>query len=216
VRVRPCRDVLDDRLARHGRAALVGERDRELGQEPLEPVLLGRLLEGDRLGRRRVRFVLERIALQLEHPLDAVVVRVEVLARDGPVLVPAVVEVLVHEPALVLADEHVGVDQRAAAEPRADERVDAAEGPVVVHPDQAARRVPEALARAVGAAGERSRGIRAAALQYQHALARLGQPVRRHRPAESRTDDDRVVVAVHAHVQGKLTVRVRCQQVPSV
>ena len=46
-----------------------------------------------------------------------VVVRLQVGARDRPVLVAAAVAVLSHEPPLVLAQEHVGVDQRAAAEP---------------------------------------------------------------------------------------------------
>ena len=58
------RELLDDRLARHRRPVRVGEGHRQLGQVPLEAVGLGRLLEGDRLGRRGVRLVVERIPLQ--------------------------------------------------------------------------------------------------------------------------------------------------------
>ena len=73
-------ELLDDRLARHRRAPVVGEGDRELGQEPLEAVGLGCGLEGDGLGRVGVRLVVEGVALQPDHRLDAVVVGVEVLA----------------------------------------------------------------------------------------------------------------------------------------
>ena len=111
------RDVLDDRLARHRRAALVGERDRELGMEMAQAELVRRFLERDRLRRRRVRLVLDRELLEPDHLLHAVVVRVERGAVHRPVLVPAVAQVLLHEPALVLADEDVRVDQRTAAEP---------------------------------------------------------------------------------------------------
>ena len=195
-------ELLDDRLAGHRRAPLVGEGDRELGQEPLQAVGLGGGLEGDRLRRLGVRLVVEGIALQADHRLDAVVVGVEIGARDRPVLVAAVAQVLLHEPLLVLADEDVGVDERAAAEPRRHERVDPVEGPVVVHAGQAVGRVPEALAGAVRAARERARRVGAAALQDADRLAGLRQAVRRHRAAEARADDDCVVVAVlavHAH-----------------
>ena len=191
-------DLLLDLLPGDRRLPLVGERHGERRQEPLQPVALGRELEGDRLGRARVRLVLERVPLDADHPLDAVVVRVEVGARDRPVLVAAVGEVLLDEPALVLAQEHVGVDQRAAAEAGRDERVDPAERPVVVHPGEPALRVPEALARAARAAGERARGIGAPALEHAHALAGLRQPVRHHRATEARADDDGVVVAHRA------------------
>jgi hypothetical protein len=176
----------------HRRSPLVGERDRQLGVEVLQPELGGRLLEGDRLGRGGVRLVLDGEALEADHLLDPVVVRVEVGPVDRPVLVAAGLQVLVDEPLLVLADEHVGVDERAAAQPRGDERVDAAEGPVVIHARQAVGRVPEALAGPVGAAGERAGGVGAAALEHEHPLAGLREPVGRHRAAEARADDDRV------------------------
>ena len=59
------RDVLDDRLARHRRAALVGERDRELGMEMAQAERVRRFLERDRLRRGRVRLVVDRELLQL-------------------------------------------------------------------------------------------------------------------------------------------------------
>ena len=188
------RDLLDDRLARHRRPALVGERDGQRRQEPVEAVLLGGVLEGVGLRRPRVRLVLERVALEPDHRLDAVVVRVEVLARDRPVLVAAVVDVLLHEPLLVLAQEDVGVDQRAAAEAGRDQRVDPLERPVVVHAGQAALGVPEALARPVRAARERAGRVRAAALEHADAPAGLREPIGHDRPAESGAHDDRVEV----------------------
>ena len=183
-----------DLLARDRRPAVVGERDRQRRVKPLEPAGLGRLLEGERLRRRRVRLVVGREPLQRDDLLDVVVVRIEVLAGDRPVFVAAVVEVLLDEPLLVLADEHVRVDQRAAAQARGHERVDAPERPVVVHAGQPVRGVPEALARPVRAAGERAGRVRAAALEHEHALARVRQPVGRHRSAEARADDDGVVM----------------------
>ncbi len=190
--------LLDDRLAGHGRAALVGEGHRELGQEPLQAVGLGGGLEGLRLGRARVRLVVEGVALQAEHGLDAVVVGVEVGAGDRPVLVAAVAQVLLDEPALVLADEDVGVDERAAAQAGRAEDVDPAEGPVVVHPGQAARRIPEALTRSIRAAREGAGRVGPAALQDADAPAGLGEPVGRDRAPEARADDNRVEMAIRA------------------
>ena len=195
-------ELLHDRLAGDRRAPFVGEGDRQLRQEPLHAVGLGGRLEGDRLRRLGVRLVVEGIGLQADHGLDPVVVGVEIVPRDRPVLVAAVAQVLLHEPLLVLADEDVGVDERAAAQARRHERVDPVEGPVVVHAGEAVGRVPEALAGAIRAAGERARRVGAAALQDADRLAGLRQPVRGHRAAEARAHDDGVVVAVlavHAH-----------------
>ena len=186
--------LLLDLLAGPRRLALVGEGDGQRRQEPLEPVGLGGVLEGVGLRRARVGLVLERVALEPDHRLDAVVVRVEVLARDRPVLVAAVVDVLLHEPLLVLAQEDVGVDERAAAEAGRDQRVDPLEGPVVVHPGQAALGVPEALARPVRAARERARRIRAAALEDAHALPGLRESVGHDGSSEPGAHHDRVEV----------------------
>jgi hypothetical protein len=188
-------ELLLDPLAGNRGLPLVGERHGERRQEPVQAVALGRQLEGDRLRRAGVGLVLERVSLYADHPLDAVVVGVEVGAGHRPVLVSAVAQVLLDEPALVLAQEDVGVDQRAAAEAGRDERVDPAERPVVVHAGQPALGVPEALARAARAAGERAGGIRATALEQAHPLPGLRQPVGHHRASEARADDDGVVVA---------------------
>ena len=186
--------LLLDLLARPWRLALVGEGDRQRRQEPLEAVRLGGVLECVGLRRARVRLVLERIALEPDHLLDAVVVRVEVRARDRPVLVAAVVDVLLHEPLLVLAQEDVGVDERAAAEPGRDQRVDPLERPVVVHAGQAAVGVPEALARAVRAARERPGRVRAPALEDADAPAGLRESIGHDRASEAGAHDDRVEV----------------------
>ena len=79
-----------------------------------------------RLRGTRVGLELERVLLRLDHGLDAVVVRLEVGAADRPVLA-----VLVHEPLLVLPEEHVRVDDRAAAQAAGDECLDALEAPDV-------------------------------------------------------------------------------------
>ena len=151
-----------DRLARDRVFARVGERDRQVGQEPVQAEFARRFLEGARLRDCGVWLVRQRKGLRVEHLLDAVVVRLEVVARDGPVLEAAVGQVLFDEPALVLADEHVGVNQRPAAQSAADQRLDALERPQVEHAVQAGARVPEIALRPIGRARKRVRRERLA------------------------------------------------------
>ena len=94
-------------------AVPVGERHGERRMEHLVPGVVRGVLEGGGLGRVTVR-----VLRGVEEALDAVVVRVEVRSPDRPVLVAATRDRgVVHEPLGVLAQEHVRVDQRTAAEP---------------------------------------------------------------------------------------------------
>ncbi len=115
---------LRDRLTRHRRRTLVRERDRQRHQRPVEIESVRRIAKSQHLGGLIVGRVRERELLNPHPPLDAVVVLLEVRASHRPVLVPAALAILDHEPPLVLAQEHVGVDQRAAAEPARAHRVD--------------------------------------------------------------------------------------------
>ncbi len=192
VEVRP---RLADRLARHRLLARPGgEGDGERRQLPVQPGRLGRRLEGDRLGGAVVGRAVERVGRGAEHRLGAVVVGLELLARDGPVLVGAVRVVLTDEPALVLAEHDVRVDQRAAAQPAAHQRVEVGERPRVEHPVQPLARVPQVALDAVRAAGEGPRRVGLAALEQQHAAPSLGEPVGADRAAEPRAHDDAVEV----------------------
>jgi hypothetical protein len=188
------RAVLLDRLADHRRIAGVGERHREVDEVPVQPEALRRLAEGEHLERLVVRRLVERVLLDVHHPLDAVVVRVEVGARDRPVLVAvlpgAVAGLLLDEPVLVLAQQHVGVDERAAAQPAGTDRVDVVKAPQVEHPVQALAGIPELRLHPQRRAREGVRRKRLAALEQAHAVAGLGQAIGRHGSSETRSHDD--------------------------
>jgi len=166
------------------------EADGERRRERLVAERGGRVPEGHRLRDRGVR-----VGPGREHRLDGVVVRIEVLPPDRPVLVAAAGQgLVVHEPALVLPQQDVGVDERAAAEPRRDDRLQLPEGPDVEQAVQAVLRLPEVPAHLVRGAGEAARGVRLAPLEDDDGAAALGEPVRRHRPPEAGADDDDVHV----------------------
>ena len=132
-----------------------------------------------------------------EHLLDPVVVRVEVGAAQRPALVAAARHRrLLHEPLLVLAQQDVRVDQRAAAETAGHHALEAAERPDVEQALHALARVPEVAAHRARGAGEAARRVGLAALQQDDGAARLRQPVRSHRTAEPGPDDHRVRVLV--------------------
>ena len=95
---------------------------------------------------------------------------------------------LVDEPLLVLAQQHVGVDQRAAAQAAGDHAVDALEAPDVEQAVAALAGLPE-VARpcALGVRGKLPGWVGAAALQDDDRAAGLGQPVGRDGAAETRS-----------------------------
>ena len=127
--------------------------------------------------------------------LDRVVVRVEVGAGHRPGFVAAVRQrIVLDEPVLVLAQQDVRVDQRAAAEAARHDRVAAAEPPDVEHAVEPGGRVPERLAHLRGGAGEAVRRVGVAALEHDDRQAGLGQPVGRYRAAEAGADDHYVGV----------------------
>ena len=98
----------------------------------------------ERLRLRDVGTVGKR--LHVEELLDGGVVRFEVLVRDRPLLDHVLpVRVVLYEPAGILAQHHVGVDQRTATESTRRERVDPLERPHVEHPVQAFARVPQVV-----------------------------------------------------------------------
>ena len=192
------RPVLADRLADHRRVAGVGERHGEVDEVPVEAELARRVAEREHLQRLVERRLVERVLLHVHHPLDALVVRVEVCARDRPVLVAvlpaAVAGLLAHEPLLVLAQQHVRVDQRAAAEAARGDRVDVVEAPHVEHAVQARARVPELRLHAQRRAREGVRRKRLAALEQADAVAGLSQAVGGDGSPEAGSDDERVEV----------------------
>ena len=191
VDVRP---ILADRLADRHRVAVVGERHGEVDEAPVVAELLCRVAKRPRLARQVGRQLVDRVLLDVHHALDAVVVRVEVGARDGPVLVAvlprAVAGLLAHEPLLVLAQQDVGVDQRAAAQTARADRVDVLEAPHVEHAVKPLAGVPELRLHPQRRAREGVRREWLAALEQAHAVPGLGQAVRRHRSAESGSHDD--------------------------
>src|SRR3712207_8527701 len=57
----------------------------EVDEAPVQPELVRRIAEGEDLEGLVVGILVERVLLDVHHALDAVVVRVEVGARDRPV-----------------------------------------------------------------------------------------------------------------------------------
>ena len=169
------------------------EADRERRQLPGQAEFRRRVPHRARLGCRCVRVHVQRVGRGAEHPLDLVIVRVEVGPGDRPRFVPAPRQRLIlDEPALVLAHQHVRVDQGAAAQPAGHHRIAVGEPPDVEHPVTTPGRIPERPAHLRGRAREAVRRVRCAALEQDHRQARLGQPVRGHRTAEPGPDHHRV------------------------
>lgn len=193
VDVRP---VLLDRLTDQRRVAGVGERHREVDQAPVQAEPLRRVAKRQRLERLVVGVLVERVLLDVHHPLDTVVVRIQIGARDRPVLVAALprapARLLAHEPVLVLAQQDVRVDERAAAEAAGDDRVDVVEAPDVEHPVQAFAGIPELTLHPERRAREGVGRKRLSAFEQADAVPGLGQAIRRHRSAEAGSDDDSV------------------------
>src|SRR5215211_1265091 len=157
--------LLSDRFSWHWRLVFVSEGNCEIWQERLQSATLRRQPESPGLGCLVVWRLVEGVLLWAQHPFDGVVVGVEIVAGHGPVLVAAVRDVFLDEPLFVLADQHVRVDERAAAEPAGDERVHPAEAPEVVQPVQSLAGIPEVPSHAVRAAGKRTWRIRFPPLQ---------------------------------------------------
>ena len=195
MQVGSTRRVGDD-LADRRRPPRSREGHGQRRQEGLPAQARGRVHEGHRAGRAGVRLVVEGEPLRRQHPLGAVVVGVQVLARDRPVLGAPRRSLLVDEPLGVLAQHHIGVDERSTAEPGRDDRAKVVEGPDREHPVEALARIPECPLEAVGAAREAAGRIGLAAFQEQDAKTSLRQAVGAHRAAEPGTDHDGVEVGV--------------------
>ena len=185
-----------DLPSRAGRAAVRREGDGDLRQEPLELQRVRSLAERDGLRRGVVRRVVHRVRRRGEHRLVALVVRLEVVVGDGPVLPASVIQVFADEGRRVLAEEHVRVQQRAAAEPARDDPAEPAELPHVEQPVQALARIPEVVARPPRATRERAGRVCLATFEEAHAHARFPEPQRSHRPSEPGADDHGVEVLV--------------------
>lgn len=93
------------------------------------------------------------------------------------------------EPVLVLAEQHVRVDQRAATQAAGHKRVEPGERPQVKQPLQSFAGIPKVRTEADGTARERPRRIRLSALQHEHTASGLGQALCGHRAAEPADDD---------------------------
>ncbi len=159
----------------------------------------------ERVGLRGVGVprVVQRIGGGADHPFDRVVVRFQVRPGDRPVLVAAAGDrLVVDEPVLVLAQQHVGEEQRAAAEAAGHQRVQAPEAPHLEHPVPSGRRVPENVGGLVRGAAEAAGRVGPAPFQHHHRLSGLGQPVGGDGSAEAGADDHGVHVlgCVCAHV----------------
>ena len=183
-------------LARSRFFTLVAEGNGQLGRLQVESQPFGGFPELLYLRHLVVRFLFARVPLGAKHLLDPVVVGVEVGPGDRPVLMAAVPEILLDKPLLVLADQDVRVDQGAAAQAAADHRSQLVERPDVVHPVQTLAGVPDVLLHPLRGARKLAGRIRLSPLQDAHVKARLREPVRRHRPAETGTDDYRVEVRI--------------------
>src|SRR5215203_387048 len=133
------------------------------------------------------------VFLNVHHLLDCVVMRVEVCARPRPFSVAAIRYVFL-KPLFVLANENVRVDERTSTEAAGNECPRPFERPDVVHPVHALTGVPEVPAQIVRGARERIRRVRLPSLEETDPEARLREPIRHYRPAESGTDDDRIEV----------------------
>ncbi len=163
------------------------------GWSTSRPAFCGRLGERERLGRGGVGLLVGRIGRGREHGLDPVVVRLERLPVERPRALPLTVEPA--EAVLGLSQDHVRVDERAAAQPRGHEGAHVGERPEVEQPVQARGRVPEVLAHPARRAGKRAGRIGLAALEHQDPLdPGLGQAERRHRAPESGAHHDCIEV----------------------
>ncbi len=196
------RRLLDQLLRLGSATGARSERHRERRLDHLQPERLCRLAQ--RLRFRQIRVGVRR---RSHHRLDRVVVTIEVVAPDGPVLVAAAGQGrVVHEPSLVLAQQDVGVDQRAAAQSRRDDRLDLAERADVEQAEQLVLRLPEGVAHLVGVAGEAARRVASPALEDDHGSPRVGQAIRGDGGAEPRSDDDRIEMLSdrrHGHPPGE-------------
>src|SRR4051794_35269497 len=93
--------------------------------------VVGGLLERHRLRRRGIRLALVRGGLPADRGLSLPVEPLEVAVVERPAVAG---RILLLEPALVLAQQDVRVDQRAAAKSGRDEGLEVAEGPRVEEP----------------------------------------------------------------------------------
>src|SRR6185437_12827739 len=128
---------------------------------------------------------------------------VQVGAGHGPGFVAALRQrILVDEPVLVLAQQDVRVDQRAAAEAARHDGVAAAEAPDVEHAVEPGGGIPERPAHFRRGAREAVRRVGVAALEYDYRQAGLGQAVGGDRAAEAGADDYDVDVLWGAGLAG--------------
>ena len=127
-----------------------------------------------------------------EHPLGLVVVRRQLGAPVGDVRPLRVVEERLRRHV-----ERVGVVQRPAAHPGAGQDHHVAQQVDALDAVAAQLRRPQELAQVPGRLGELVVGEAPAGLEHADAVALLGQPQRGDAAAETRTDDQDVVVRLH-------------------
>ncbi len=197
--------VVRERDGRAGRGSGAADRERHRERRLLRGVAepYAGVLEQLRLAGYLVAGLALGESLRVQRALGPVVVRVEVGAGDRPGLVPVAGRCVAHEPLLVLAQQHVGVDQRAAAEAAGDHRLEVAERPDVEQTVQALAGVPEVAGHVGRRPGEGAGRVRTAALHHDDAAAALGEPPGGDRTPEARPDDEDVDVlprAVHGQV----------------
>ena len=177
---------------RHG-----GERHRERRHDDLQAQRRGRVAQRPALGQVGVG-----VRGRLQHGLHRVGVRVEVASAQRPVLVPAARQRrVVDEPPLVLAQQHVRVDQRPATQSAGDDGLQLPEGADVEQAVQVVLGLPERPLHLVRAAGEAAGRVRLTSLEQDDRTARLGQPEGRHRAPEARADHDGVHMFHFTHVR---------------
>ncbi len=138
-----------DGRARHGRGAARCERHRQRW-------LLGGVTQASPGLRQQFRpagclvaGLPGREPLGAQHGFDGRVVRLKIGPGDRPALVPPARGRISDEPLLVLAEQHVGIDERAAAQTTGYDGLEVGERPYVEKPVASPHRVPE-VRREVG------------------------------------------------------------------
>ncbi len=138
-------------------------------------------------------------ALYIHHRFDGRIVRFQIGPADRPALVTVAGGRVANEPLLVLAEQDVGVDERAAAQTAGDDRLEVGEGPDVEKAVPSLARIPEVRGDFGRRAGERPRWICLSPLEQDDAVARFGETVGGYRTTESRADNHDIRVFVLTH-----------------
>ena len=186
-----------------GRSIAGAERDREDRKVPpgcLKPGPEACTAVGGLAHRDRLAAAVRRAPARTGRAADSASSRPGRSGGRGRRTRPATTRARPLEGVLVLAEQHVGVDQRAPAQAARDERADPRERPDVVEPVLASLGVPERARTSRGVRGKLPGGQAWPRSSTQTSVRR---PLAAGRPpvAESRTDDDGVEV-VQPHPRG--------------